>query len=186
MDGEIIAFDDAAQEGTIETPDGQRYAFGLADWRGRGLPGPGTAVRFDPRGQRARQVLNRPEPQRRARPRPPSATPGVTSPRHANAAIAAVVVALLGLFFDVLAPLFGGVAVLFALFGLYQIRRSPQRYKGRLFCWAAIALAVMVTLLSGLLVTAPPVSSASAHVNVMPGERAGRQSSAIAHRSSQG
>jgi len=185
LDGEIIAFDDAAQQGTIETPDGQRYAFGLTDWRGRGLPGPGIAVRFDPRGQRASQVLNRPEPQRRARPCPPTATPDAASPRHANAAIAAVVVAILGLFFDVLAPLFGAVAVLFALFGLYQIRRSPERYRGRLFCWVAIALAAVVTLLSGLLATAP-ASPASAHVNVMPGETAGWQSSAIASRSSQG
>lgn len=161
LDGDIIAFDDATQTGVIETPKGQRFTFGLPEWRGRGLPGPGITVRFDVRDARAVQVMNRPEPQRRARPRapvPPADDSGNASPtappRYAHLATVAVIVAMLGLFFDRLAPAFALMAGVFALLGLRQIHRAPRRYKGRGFCWLALALAIVVATLS-LLVEAP-------------------------------
>ena len=80
--------------------------------------------------------------------------------RYANSAIAAIVIAMLGLFLDMLAPLLGLVAVIFALFGLRTIRREPKRYRGRGFCWAAIALALAIATLS-LLVEMPSESLAA-------------------------
>lgn len=77
------------------------------------------------------------------------------SRRYANWAIAAVVTAMLSLFFDMLAPLLGLVATIFALLGLRQIRSDPARYQGRVFCWVAIALALIVAGLSLLVEPAP-------------------------------
>ncbi|WP_425191364.1 DUF4190 domain-containing protein [Halomonas sp. GXIMD04776] len=128
----------------MRASDGQRYLFSLIEWRGRGLPRPDIEVRFDVREGRAIQVFNRPEKQRRALYK--VTTNG--EQRHASWAITAIVTAMLGLFFDTLAPLMGAFAILFALLGLRQIRRSPQHYKGRGFCWAAIALALSVVTLS--------------------------------------
>ncbi|MEC9482217.1 MAG: DUF4190 domain-containing protein [Halomonas sp.] len=165
MDGWITAFDDATQEGLIADGEGREYPFTLGDWRGRGLPGPDIAVRFDVRGARAAQVINLPEKQRRATARvvasisEPVASGGTPlGKRHSGWAIAAVIVAMLGLFFDVLAPFIGTLAGILAVVGLRQIRRDPQRYKGRAFCWAAIALALGVAMLS-LLVESAPASS---------------------------
>ncbi|MBZ9560315.1 MULTISPECIES: DUF4190 domain-containing protein [unclassified Modicisalibacter] len=183
MDGDIIAFDDTTQAGVIETPKGQRFTFGLPEWRGRGLPGPGIAVRFDVREARAVQVMNRPEPQQRARPRAsvPAAgasTTPTSAPRYAHPAVVAVGVAILGLFFDRLAPAFALVAGLSALLGLWQIRRAPRRYKGRGLCWGALTLAIVVAALS-LLVEAPtaapgrPVSFDQSQTHVVPGASPG-------------
>lgn len=158
MDGKIVAFDDEAQQGVVATSDGQRYAFALADWRGRGLPGPGTAVRFDVRGNRAVHVLNQPVKQQRAVNKMAASVRSTTGHasgpeaepqrRYAHWAIAAIVTAMLGLFFDVLAPVLSLVATLFALLGLRLVRRAPQRYKGRTFCWIAIVLALVIAALS--------------------------------------
>lgn len=179
LDGKIIAFDDETQEGFVATRDGRRYPFSLTDWRGRGLPGPETAVRFDVREARAVQVFNRPEKQRRAT-RKASVSDRVSAvrePANGNAqprrnahwAIAAIVVAMLGLFFDTLAPLLGLAASLLALLGLRQIRRAPQRYKGRGFCWAAIVLALAVATLS--LLVEPASASRVSHLQqtIVPG-----------------
>ena len=97
--------------------------------------------------------------------------------RHANWAIAAVIIAMLSLFFDRLAPLLGLVATLFALLGLRQIRRNPLRYQGRGFCWVAIALALIVAGLSLMVEPAPGPESESrvsqTHSNVVPGSENG-------------
>lgn len=174
MDGDIIAFDDDAQEGIVATPDGQRYPFSLSDWRGRGLPGPGIPVRFDARDGRALQVINRPEAQRRATRQAPSAVDATPSRRYANWAIAAIVTAMLSLFFDMLAPLLGLVATLFALLGLRQIRREPERYQGRGFCWAAIVLALAIATLSLLV---EPMPEPGVSDNAMPGSEMHRATS---------
>lgn len=81
--------------------------------------------------------------------------------RYANSAIAAIVIAMLGLFLDMLAPLLGLVAVIFALFGLRKIRHEPERYRGRGFCWAAIVLALTIATLS-ILVELPSASGVPA------------------------
>ncbi|SDL76920.1 hypothetical protein SAMN05661010_02491 [Modicisalibacter muralis] len=95
------------------------------------------------------------------------------SRRYANWAIAAVVTAMLSLFFDMLAPLLGLMATIFALLGLRRIRSDPERYQGRGFCWAAIALAVIVAGLSLLVESAPGPETESRvsqlHYNVVPG-----------------
>ncbi|MCG7599127.1 DUF4190 domain-containing protein [Halomonas sp. McH1-25] len=172
MDGKITDFDDEAQQGSIVTREGQCYTFSLADWRGRGLPGPDILVRFDVRDSHAVQVFNLPEKQRRA-------TAHLLASDHAHAAsdaelageyeegvgrrysswaLAAIVVAILGLFFDILAPVLGLVAAILAILGLRHIRRQPQRYRGRGFCWAAIILSLIVATLSLLLEPLPATS----------------------------
>lgn len=166
MDGDILAFDDDAQQGVVEASDGQRYTFGLSDWRGRGLPAPDVAVRFTPRGARAEQLINRPEAQRKAkasRPVPPhddvaDAASRQPSRRHSGFSIAAISVAFLGMFFDSQVPLLGLGAAVLGVLGLRQIRQAPQRYSGRLFCWGAIGLALLLAVLSALVdpSTLPP------------------------------
>jgi hypothetical protein len=172
LDGKITDFDDDAQQGSIVTRDGQCYSFTLAEWRGRGLPGPDILVRFDVRDSYAVQVINLPEKQRRA-------SGHVSAPDHVHAAsdaelageyeegvgrrysswaLAAIVVAILGLFFDILAPVLGLVAAILAILGLRHIRRQPQRYRGRGFCWAAIILSLIVATLSLLLEPLPATS----------------------------
>lgn len=173
MDGSIVAFDDEAQAGVVATRDGQRYPFALADWRGRGLPGPGIKVRFDIRDERAVHVLNQPVKQQRAATRVPASGPAMSGSapepgaaqrrRYAHWAIAAIVTAMLGLFFDILAPVLGLIATLCALLGLRQVRRDPQRYKGRGFCWAAIALALVIATLSLLVEPAPEPRVSQSH-----------------------
>ncbi|MDI4636186.1 MULTISPECIES: hypothetical protein [Halomonadaceae] len=161
MDGDILAFDDDAQQGVVEATNGQRFTFQLSDWRGRGLPGPHIAVRFTPRGERAEQLINRPEAQLRARasqPHPPQDGAGNAVPRrHSGFAIAAISVAFLSMFLDGLAPLLGLVAAVLAVLGLRQIHRAPQRYSGRLFCWGAIGLALLLAVLSVLVDTSVSV-----------------------------
>lgn len=169
MDGKITEFDDDAQQGTIVTREGQCYTFSLADWRGRGLPGPDILVRFDVDDSRAVQVFNLPEKQRRASMHVPASTasPAVSDAelsgeyeegvgrRYSGWALAAIVVAILALFFDVLAPVLGLAASVLAILGLRHVRRQPQRYRGRGFCWAAIVLSLIVATLSLLLEPLP-------------------------------
>ncbi|WP_227368653.1 hypothetical protein [Halomonas sp. M20] len=152
MNGTIVAFDDRMQEGIVADEQGQRYAFSLVQWRGRGLPGPETHVSFEVRDGKAMQVFNLPERQRRARRKVAAheTVQGITneSRRYASCAIAAIVIAMLGLFFDTLAPFLEALAILLALLGLYQIRKTPERYKGKGLCLAAILLALCVATLS--------------------------------------
>ncbi|WP_458527305.1 DUF4190 domain-containing protein [Onishia taeanensis] len=154
MDGDILAFDDDAQQGVVEASNGQRYTFELSDWRGRGLPAPHVAVRFTPRGERAEQLINLPEAQRKAKARRPTPPPDDASdaatPRHSGFAIAAISVAFLALFLDNRVPLLALGATVLAVLGLRQIRQAPQRYSGRLFCWGAIGLALVQAVLSAL------------------------------------
>lgn len=67
----------------------------------------------------------------------------------------AIVTALIALLFQgSLVPLNVAVAI-FAVLGLRQIRRQPQRYIGRAFCWIAIALILTLAILNAML--QPPV-----------------------------
>ncbi|WP_192036780.1 DUF4190 domain-containing protein [Halomonas sp. YLGW01] len=154
MDGDILAFDDDTQQGVVEAHDGQRYTFELSDWRGRGLPASQVAVRFTPRGSRAEQLINRPEAQRKARasrPLPPHDDAGEAPVRrYSGLAVAAISLAFLALFFDGQAPLLGLGAAVLGVLGLRQIRQAPRRFSGRLFCWGAIGLALLVAVLSVL------------------------------------
>ncbi|WP_048307220.1 hypothetical protein [Halomonas sp. PR-M31] len=175
MKGTIVAFDDREQEGIVADEQGQRYAFSLVQWRGRGLPGPKTLVSFEVRNGQAVQVFNLPERQRRARRKVAAHqdTQGVTfseSRRYAGAAIAAIAIAMLGLFFDTLAPFVEVLAVFLALLALYQIRKTPERYKGRGLCVAAILLALCVATLSLLVEPAPKSRLDSSHDTVAPVE----------------
>ncbi|MHB0774407.1 hypothetical protein [Halomonas sp. WWR20] len=150
MDGELVSFDDETHTGIVGTADGSRYSFTLGHWRGRGLPAPGIAVRFDVRDDQAVHVFNAPVAQREAQ-HVRSATGQTLAKTYSLWAVAAIVVAIVGLFFDRLAAVVEIVAAVLALVGLRQIHRAPQHYKGRLFCWAAIGLALVISLLTALI-----------------------------------
>ncbi|MBF8221740.1 hypothetical protein [Halomonas sp. 328] len=158
MNGDIIAFDDTTQSGEIAAADGRRYAFDLSGWRGRGLPAAGQEVAFTPREGQAVQVILRPVPQQKARPASPESMG--RRPRYSGWSIAGLVMAFLSLFLDGQVPLLGAAAAACAWLGLRQIHREPSRYRGRLFSWLAIALALLVAVLGALVdpSTAAPVS----------------------------
>ncbi|GAB2796411.1 hypothetical protein GCM10027040_23600 [Halomonas shantousis] len=157
MNGELVSFDDETQTGMIRASDGKTYSFPLGRWKGRGLPAPGVAVRFDVRDGQALHVFNAPVAQREAA-HARSASGDVIAKAYSHWAIVAVVVAILGLFFDRLAPFVEIVAAICALAGLRQIRQAPQRYKGRTFCWGAIVLALIIALMA-MLIEAPPAAA---------------------------
>lgn len=67
MQGLIISFDVATQEGVIRSESGEEYTFDLTVWRGRGLPDADVAVSFDAQKDgSARQVFNLPAGQMKA------------------------------------------------------------------------------------------------------------------------
>lgn len=70
--------------------------------------------------------------------------------RYAGLAIVAIITALVSLFFEGRVAPLNLAAAISAVLGLRQIRRDPLRYQGRLFCWAAIALAMVLALLAAL------------------------------------
>ncbi|AXY40844.1 hypothetical protein [Halomonas sp. JS92-SW72] len=89
-------------------------------------------------------------------------TPTPVSPRRRYApwAMAAIVSALLALLLQgALLPLNLAAAVM-ALLGLRQIRREPERYIGRPFCWLAIALVLILAVLTAMLEPTPSVPPA--------------------------
>ncbi|QTF91483.1 hypothetical protein [Halomonas sp. BM-2019] len=82
-------------------------------------------------------------------------TPVPPRRRYAPWALAAIVSALLALLLQgSLVPLNLAAAVM-ALLGLRQIRREPERYIGRAFCWLAIALVLILAVLTALLEPTP-------------------------------
>nr|WP_299242777.1 hypothetical protein [uncultured Halomonas sp.] len=174
MNGTIVAFDDRTQEGVVANEQGQRYAFSLAQWRGRGLPGPEIRVSFEVRAGQAVQVFNLPERQPRARRKvvtdQKARAIASESRRYAGAAIAAIVIAMLGLFFDTLALLIEILAIFLALLGLHQIHKTPERYKGKGLCLAAILLALCVATLSLLVAPASRPHLESSQDTVAPVE----------------
>ncbi|MDC8803866.1 hypothetical protein PRZ61_10505 [Halomonas pacifica] len=158
MNGDIIAFDDATQAGEIAASDGRRYLFDLSGWRGRGLPAAGQEVTFTPRDGQAVQVILRPVPQLRAR-----AAQGEGEgerPRYSGWSLGGLLLAFLSLFLDGQVPLLAAAAAACAWWGLRQVQRDPARYRGRLFSWLAIALALLVAVLGALVApsAAVPVS----------------------------
>ncbi|MBA2778741.1 hypothetical protein [Billgrantia kenyensis] len=66
----------------------------------------------------------------------------------------AIVTALIALLFQGSLPPLNIAAAIFAVMGLRQIRRQPDRYIGRAFCWLAIALVLILAILNALLM--PP------------------------------
>lgn len=67
MQGLIVSFDAATQEGVIRSDSGEMFTFDLTAWRGRGLPDADIAVSFDAQGDgSARQVFNLPAGQLKA------------------------------------------------------------------------------------------------------------------------
>lgn len=66
MQGIIISFEAATQEGVIRTESGDEFGFDLTGWRGRGLPDQDIWVSFDIDQGRARQVYNLPQGQLKA------------------------------------------------------------------------------------------------------------------------
>jgi hypothetical protein len=147
MDGRLYQFDDDTQTGEIEGDDGQRYPFDFSQWRGRGLPNAGIAVRFALRDGQAIQVFNRPETQRRA-----SSTRDVHGKTRrkqlSHWALAAFVVSVAGLSAGRYAPIVEVLALVLAWAGLHQVHRNPQRFNGYGLSGAAIVIAVGVTLWS--------------------------------------
>ncbi|MGQ4880295.1 DUF4190 domain-containing protein [Billgrantia sp. LNSP4103-1] len=81
--------------------------------------------------------------------------PGSPRRRYAPWATTAIVTALIALLFQGSLPPLNIAAALFAVLGLRQIRRHPQRYIGRAFCWIAIALVLILAILNAML--QPPV-----------------------------
>lgn len=78
-------------------------------------------------------------------------TPTPARRRYSPWAMGAMVGALFALLFQgALVPLNVAVAVT-ALIGLRQIRRDPSRYIGRAFCWLAIALVLILALMTAML-----------------------------------
>lgn len=67
MQGLIISFDAATQEGVIRSESGDEFTFDLTGWRGRGLPDANLEVSFEvqPDGT-AWQVFNLPAGQLKA------------------------------------------------------------------------------------------------------------------------
>ena len=67
MQGLIISFDAATQEGVIRSETGDEFTFDLTGWRGRGLPDADIAVSFEAQADgSARQVFNLPAGQLKA------------------------------------------------------------------------------------------------------------------------
>ncbi|MGJ7457571.1 hypothetical protein ACR80S_06050 [Halomonas sp. MA07-2] len=76
--------------------------------------------------------------------------------RYSPWAMGAMVCALLALLLQgVLVPLNLAVAIM-ALIGLRQIRREPSRYIGRAFCWLAIALVLILAVLTAMVEPTAP------------------------------
>lgn len=71
----------------------------------------------------------------------------------------AIVTALIALLFQGSLPPLNIAAAIFAVMGLRQIRRQPDRYIGRAFCWLAIALVLILAILTAML--QPPVLDGS-------------------------
>lgn len=68
----------------------------------------------------------------------------------------AIVTALMALLFEGSLPPLNIAAAIFALLGLRQIRREPERYTGRALCWIAIALVLILAILTAMLQPAAP------------------------------
>jgi hypothetical protein len=78
--------------------------------------------------------------------------------RYSPWAMAAIVTALIALLLQGSLPPVTIAAAILALVGLRQIRRAPERYIGRAFCWLAIALALILAILTAMLEPEPQVT----------------------------
>ncbi|MFQ3788250.1 DUF4190 domain-containing protein [Halomonas sp. A29] len=80
-----------------------------------------------------------------------STSPDSPRRRYAPWAMTAMVTALIALLFQGSLPPLNIAAAIFAIMGLRQIRRHPDRYLGRAFCWLAIALVLILAILTAML-----------------------------------
>ncbi|MCK0769204.1 hypothetical protein HLV40_00230 [Chromohalobacter salexigens] len=149
MNGKLETFDDAGQRGVIVGDDGYRYTFTLTEWRGRGLPREGSRLRFDGDAGRAEQVFDAPVPQRTARQTRDAQGQVKSSLLSPWAVLALVLVATAPLLASYML-LVDALAVLLAVLGIRQVRRSPSRYRGQALCGAAIAIAVLSLFIWGV------------------------------------
>ncbi|KAA0014285.1 hypothetical protein F0A17_01100 [Billgrantia pellis] len=78
-------------------------------------------------------------------------SPAPSRRRYSPWAMAAIVTALVALLFEGSLLPVNFAAAIFALIGLRQIHRQPERYMGRLFCWIAIALVLILAILTAML-----------------------------------
>ena len=77
--------------------------------------------------------------------------------RYSPWALTAIITALLALLLQGSMPPVNIAAAIFALMGLRQIRRMPERYIGRAFCWLAIGLALILAVLTAMVQPQPQV-----------------------------
>ena len=92
--------------------------------------------------------------------------------RYSPWAMAAIVTALFALLLQGSLVLLNLAASLLALMGLRHIRREPERFIGRAFCWLAI---VLVLILAGLTAMVEPMAPAGLNDVMVPDDGAGSQ-----------
>ncbi|RDB44443.1 DUF4190 domain-containing protein [Halomonas sp. DQ26W] len=77
--------------------------------------------------------------------------PRSTLRRHYSPwAMASIVTAIFALLLAGSMPLLNIAAAIFGVMGLRQIRGNPERYIGRAFCWIAIALVLILAILTAM------------------------------------
>ena len=86
--------------------------------------------------------------------------------RYSPWALTAIVTALLALLLQGSLPPVNIAAAIFALMGLRQIRRMPERYIGRAFCWLAIALALILAVLTAMVQPHPQAGVEANRVSI--------------------
>lgn len=77
--------------------------------------------------------------------------------------MASIVTAIIALLLAGSMPPVNIAAAIFGVMGLRQIRRHPERYMGRPFCWLAIALVLILAILTAM-VQPPHQEGAEQHM----------------------
>lgn len=145
MQGEVIQFDTAEQQGLIRTASGETYRFDLTGWRGRGLPDAGIIVSFEPEADQAYQVFNLPAGQMQATAYKAVDETEVRPVQTSFWSVMAISTAAMSVPMGYFIAL---IALLFALMGFREARLQPERYKGKGLALAAGALALSVLILT--------------------------------------
>ncbi|OPX54981.1 hypothetical protein SAMN02745127_00263 [Oceanospirillum multiglobuliferum] len=145
MQGEVIKFDTAEQQGTIRTETGEEYTFDLTGWRGRGLPDSGLLVSFEAKAEQAYQVFNLPSGQMKAAAYKKVDETEIRPVQTSFWSIMAIGTAAMSVPMGYFVALLG---LLFALMGFREARLQPERYKGKGLALAAGALALAVLILT--------------------------------------
>ncbi len=78
-------------------------------------------------------------------------TPRSSTRRHYSPwAMASIVTAIIALLLAGSMPPVNIAAAIFGVMGLRQIRRNPESYIGRAFCWIAISLVLILAILTAM------------------------------------